>query len=139
MQTTMISEALNKYWFKFQIQILWCSFTRNDSFLPTLYQSPPWKYSPSASRHLKILVVSLILTRSYANQDDSIIKGWKHRSKRPYTLILSQKLTNKNTGSAWHFLQSPDYHRNSSELTPAIQPHIFQWTPYGIVSLQNKC
>ena len=87
----MISEALIKFWSKFQIQILWYSFTRDDIFLLTLFQSPSWKIFPERSRHMNnSLGVYLFLNSELKQRQIKNIQYSKNEStgqERSYKVI----------------------------------------------------
>ena len=84
-----ISKAMFKVWLIFHIQKLWYSFTRGNSFLQTLSQSFTRKKKNSflsTSRQVNNVIAltwifSSILNCIKTNQKNSIIKGWKYRSK----------------------------------------------------------
>ena len=97
----MISEALIKFWSKFQIQILWYSFTRDDILLLTLFQSPSWKIFPERSRHMNnSLGVYLFLNSELKLGKSKIFntQRMKVQVKRVFVFFLTKnKQTNKQT------------------------------------------
>ena len=102
-----------KFWSIFHIQNLWYSFTRDNSFLQTLTSLSQKNPSTNTSRHINnitalVCIFSLILNCSLANQKNSIMNGWKCRSKGLLKLFfVTKKVIKKRTGSAWKFLQPP--------------------------------
>ena len=107
MQTATISKTIIKFWSKFHVQTLRCSFTRDNRFLLTPSQSLPGKQektSSSASRHISnSLSVYLFL--------DSELNNWgmKVQVKRAFKsyFFVTKKTIWKQTGLPWNFLQPP--------------------------------
>ena len=104
MQRATINKSIIRFLPKFHFQILRYSFTRENRFLRNPSQSLKGKqensYS-SASRHVNnsLSIFSAIL--------NSIIKGWKYRSRELLKAIFChQKTIREQTGSTLNFLQS---------------------------------
>ena len=86
----------------FYIQNLWYSFIRDNSFLQTPSQSLTGKQnsSLSTSRHINNITALMciffsFLSFSCANQNNSIINGWKYRSKWLLIFFCHQKSNKK--------------------------------------------
>ena len=100
-------------WSKFQIQIFWYRFNRGHSFLLTPYQSPPEPLDTSITA--LVCILSSILKCNEANQHNSLIKGWKCRSRKFFKAIFCHQRNNKKAGrlSMKFFSISVQVHRGA--------------------------
>ena len=96
---------MNKFWSKFHIQILWYSFTRDNRFLLTPFQSLSGKQeNPSSGTSIHVnnnLSVHFFLGSELSNermkvQVKRVFKGY---------FFVTKKTIRKQTVSAWNFLQ----------------------------------
>ena len=120
-----------KFWSIFHIQNLWYSFTRDNSFLQTFTSLSQKNPSTNTSRHINnitalVCIFSLILNCSLANQKNSIMNGWKCRSKGLLKLFFCHQKSNKKADRLCMKVSSTSNTRVQSCLYPLFQnqyPH----------------
>ena len=102
-----------KFWSLFQIQNLWYSFTRYNSFLKSPFQSLPEKQKNSSlntSKHINSNLNVYLFLDSKLQLGKSIefsnewMKVQVKRAWRSY-FFVTKKVIKKQTSSAWNFLQ----------------------------------
>ena len=95
-QTVTISKAMIKFWFKFHIQIIWYSFTRDNRFLLTLSQSLPEKQENPPASLDKSATTLVYMFYSILN---SIMKGRKYSSRPLLKAIIWSPKNDKKADS----------------------------------------
>ena len=104
MQTATITKSVIRFWSKFHIQILGCSFIRENRFLLNPSQSLQGKQENLALVPLDMSTTALVSI--FSSILNSIMKGWKYRSRELLKAIFChQKTIREQTGSALNFLQ----------------------------------
>ena len=91
-----------QFWSKFHIQVIWCSFNRDNRFILTFSHSLPGKQeNPFSiiSRHINNSLSVYLFLYSKLNNEGMIV-----HVKR---VFKSYFLSRKQTGSAWNFLLPP--------------------------------
>ena len=88
-----------KIWSKFHIQILWYSFTRDNSFILTPSSYLPGKQenpsSSASSQNVYLFLNSEVINGEIAYRSRELLKAF----------FCHQKTVRKQTCSAWNFLQ----------------------------------
>ena len=93
-ETAMIMKTMIKFWYKFYIQAYRHSFTRDNSFLLTPFQSLPGKQKNSsfcASRHINNYLSVYLFVNSELQKGKSkefIDKGMKALVKRAFKIVF---------------------------------------------------
>ena len=91
-QTAMISKDLTKFWSKFQIHVLWYSYTRDVSFPVNPYQSPSRKLYPRASRHINnSLTVHFFLNSEMQLCKSKVLNNLGYSLRKVYKLFFVTK------------------------------------------------
>ena len=149
MQTATINKAVINFWSKFHFRILWYSFTWVNRFLLTPSLISPREILPPAPLDTS----TTALMRIFSPILNSVMKGWKYRSREHLKVIFCHQKKPKKADIflklAWNFfsdicmkclnpqvsiskmLNEPtvDYHPSPSEFTSRIHPLMFLWTP----------
>ena len=92
-----------KFWSKFHIQILWYSFTRDTMFLLMLSQSLPENRKTLPPAPLDISATTLVCI--FSSILNTVMEGWKYRSRELLKTIFCRQKTRKQTDSTWDSLQ----------------------------------